>query len=405
MRKIAVLSIAVLFCVSAKAESLDKLTRRVFKTAEEQAVMLAGSLGPNELPRNYSSDGKFVKSDCYWWCSGFFPGTLWYIYSYNGDGRYAQMALEQTLKCEPVQYVKDSHDVGFMINCSYGNAMRIGGLDSLGTVLQTAAHSLATRYNPTIGCTQSWGASDDWKFPVIIDNMMNLELFVRVAEMFDEPELLELAKKHADTTIKNHFRDDYTTWHVVDYDPATGEVRHKQTVQGYSDSSTWARGEAWALYGYTMMAELTGDNRYLNQAEEIARWTIANLPKDGVQYWDYTAAEKLLANEPGLDRKHAGEVDGNILRDASAAAITASAFIKLSSLTKDKRLEKACIATAKKQLRTLASPEYLAEAGSNGGFLLKHCTGHYHSNSEVDVALTYADYYFLEALLRLSGRL
>lgn len=379
---------------------MEALAERVFAVAEQQATLLASQLDSNSVPRTLNPDGTLVTTNPYWWCSGFFPGTLWYIYKYSGSQEIYDLARQQTLKCEPIQYVTDNHDLGFMINCSYGNAIRIGGLSEYEHVMQTAAHSLATRYNPIVGCTKSWDWFPNAQFTVIIDNMMNLELLVRSGD----PELIDMARNHAATTAKHHFRDDYTTYHVVDYNTTTGDHNFRVTHQGYSDESTWARGEAWALYGYTMMAELTGDAADLDMAEHIARWTIDNLPEDGVQYWDYLAAAKLLSNEEGLDRKWAGELeDGSILRDASAAAITASAFVKLSELTADKAFSKECLAIAEKQVRALASPEYLAAPGELHGFLLKHGTGHYHGNSEIDVPLTYADYYFLEAILRLNG--
>jgi Highly conserved protein containing a thioredoxin domain len=391
-----------------KKEKMDDLAARVFDVAGAQATLLASKLDDKSLPKTVTSAGKLVASDCNWWCSGFFPGTLWYIYDYTLDEKFAKLARIETEKLASVQYLKSTHDVGFMINCSYGNGLRIGDITEYQEVMYNAAHSLASRFNPVVGCIKSWG--DDprmgWYYPVIIDNMMNLELLVRVGEMYGEQDLIDMAKSHADVTIRNHFRDNYTTYHVVNYDPETGKVLHRMTRQGYSDESVWARGQAWGLYGYTMMAELTGEKRYLAQAEAMARWTIAHLPKDGVQYWDYTAAAKLLANEPGLDRNHAGELpDGSILRDASSAAITASAFVRLSELTGDRKLAKACRATAEKQVRALAGSEYLAEPGTNQGFLLKHSTGHYHGNGEVDAPLTYADYYFLEAVLRLINRL
>jgi len=389
----------------AAEETLPELASRVFDVAGRQYESLASQVSFKTLPRTLDAKGNLVQSNPRDWITGFFPGSLWYIYQYTGDQKFAKMAMEQTSKVASNQFVTDNHDVGFIVNCSFGNAIRIGGREDLWDVMRNAAHSLASRFNPNVGCTQSWGKmpARDWEFPVIIDNMMNLELLVRVAQHFNEPDLLQLARTHAATTARNHFRPDYTTWHVLDYDPQTGEVRHRQTAQGYSDESTWGRGEAWALYGFTMMADLTGDPEDLAQAENIARWTLANLPEDGVQYWDYTAAAKLLANEKGLDRRKAGELsDGTICRDASSAAITASAFCLLSKLTKDKKLSKECLATSIKQVRALASEDYLALPGTNGGFILKHGTGHYPGNGEVDVPLSYGDYYFLEAVLRLT---
>lgn len=213
--------------------------------------------------------------------------------------------------------------------------------------------------------------------------MMNLELLLSMAKTYANDTLQNIACTHANTTLRNHFRDDYTCYHLVDYDPETGHVRRKQTVQGYSDESSWSRGQAWALYGYTMMFRMTGYQDYLLQAEHIADMLVHRLPTDGIPYWDFDVP-----------------VEGKTLRDASAAAIMASAFIELSRYVAKTETKEVYLAMAEKQLRTLASEVYLAEPGTNGNFLLKHCVGAFPDNKEVDVPLTYADYYFLEALLR-----
>jgi hypothetical protein len=234
-----------------------------------------------------------------------------------------------------------------------------------------------------VGLIRSWDFGA-WKFPVIIDNMMNLELLTWATRETGEPKFKEIAVSHADKTMANHFRVDASSVHVVDYDPATGTVRGRQTHQGYSDSSAWARGQAWGLYGYTMMFRETGNTNYLDQARRIASLIISHprLPEDRIPYWDFDAPD--IPNAP---------------RDASAAAVMASALIELSDQV-DTEFGKQCIALARQQLLSLSSPEYLAKPGANGGFLLKHSTGHKPENSEVDVPLNYADYYFLEALLR-----
>ena len=243
------------------------------------------------------------------------------------------------------------------------------------------AKVLAARFSPITGTIRSWNhdGGGKWVFPVIIDNMMNLELLMR----FGDDSLKQIALTHARTTMKNHFRPDGTSYHLVDYDPQTGEVRLKKTDQGLSDESAWARGNAWGLYGYTMMYEFSKEADMLSKAEDIARTLLPRLPEDGIPFWDF--------DSPDIP---------NDLRDASAGAIMASALIKLSTLTADSGLKGQCLKVAEQQLRTLASPEYLAAPGELCGFLLKHSVGHKLAGSEVDVPLTYADYYFLEALLR-----
>jgi unsaturated chondroitin disaccharide hydrolase len=249
--------------------------------------------------------------------------------------------------------------------------------------LLNSARSLASRFNTTTGTIRSWNFGD-WKYPVIIDNMMNLELLVWAAANSTDSSLRQIAIAHANTTMKNHFRDDYSSYHLVDYDPQTGRVLKKQTVQGAADSSAWARGQGWALYGYTMMYRETGIGQYLEQARHIARFILqhSRLPADKVPYWDFDA--------PGIP---------NALRDASSAAVIASALIELAGYVSKKERKQYQTAAAG-MLQSLSSPLYHSRAGENAGFILKHSAGNIPAHSEMDAPLTYADYYYIEALLR-----
>lgn len=370
---------------TSRQEPMEKLTDRVFKVAELQYTKMAESLDSKTMPKTFENN-KLVKSKIRWWCSGFYPGSLWYIYEHNQSEAIRTLAEEQTMKLEEIKNVTRDHDVGFQINCSFGNGLRLTSNEHYKDVMHTAAHSLATRFNENVGCTRSWDwvkKGRDWKFPVIIDNMMNLELLLEVSKLYNEPELAEIANSHATTTLKNHFREDFSCYHLVDYDPETGKVRSRQTVQGYADESSWSRGQSWALYAYPMVYRYTRDERFLNHAEQIAEMILCKLPEDGIPYWDFDA--------PNIP---------DALRDASAGAVMASGFLELSQYTQDEEKKAAYIAMAEKQLRTLASEEYLAKPGENGCFLLKHSVGNLPGNGEMDVPLTYADYYFLEALLR-----
>ena len=363
-------------------ESMDALTARVFTLAKTQYTILAQGLPDDKTPRTVDEAGKLVTADIGWWGSGFFPGNLWLTYEYTADEKIKELAIQQTHKLDSlIVKTKTDHDIGFQLNCSFGNALRLTGDNQWSAMLQEGAKVLAARFSPITGTIRSWNhdGGGKWEFPVIIDNMMNLELLMR----FGDDSLKQIALTHARTTIKNHFRPDGTSYHLVDYDPETGAVRLKQTVQGLSDESAWARGNAWGLYGYTMMYEFSKEADMLSKAEDIARTLLPRLPEDGIPFWDF--------DSPDIP---------NDLRDASAGAIMASALIKLSTLTADADLKKQCQTVAEKQLRTLASPEYLAAPGEICGFLLKHSVGHKLAGSEVDVPLTYADYYFLEALLR-----
>ncbi len=386
MRKTILLFTAVLTlaisCSEPQEETMDQLIDRVFAVAAEQSRIMSSALADDQTPKTFE-DGKLVKAPYDWWCSGFFPGVLWYIYEYNGDVSIKELAIKETAKVEPVKYVTDHHDVGFMINCCYGHQYRLTGDEHALEVLRTAAQSLTGAFTEEVGCIKSWPfvkPGFSWVYPVIIDNMMNLELLMSVANMDNNEWLRHVAVSHADVTMKNHFREDYTTFHLVDYVPGTGEVNKKITVQGLADSSAWARGQAWALYGYTMIYQQTGDRKYLHQAQHIGDMIEGYLPEDGIPYWDF--------NDPKIPDTY---------RDASAGAVMASAYIALDQVADN---GKDYLAIAEKQLRTLASEEYLAAPGEIGGFILKHSVGNLPEDVEIDVPLTYADYYFIEALMR-----
>ena len=388
---VLMLALFALAVPSASAESMKRLSERVFNLARVQYTRLDDQLGPEEFPRSVHPDGSLWKSKQNWWCSGFWPGMLWYTFAGTGDPDLAARAERNTHKLDGLIETPTHHDIGFQLNSSFGNAAQIAGI-APGPVLRDGALKLAGRFNPRVGATKSWESGKRGQYPVIIDNMMNLELLMRAARYFQLDTLRTIAITHARTTLRTHFRDDFTTFHLVDFNPQTGAVIRKMTVQGYSDASVWARGEAWALYGYTMMAAecaksgLTAESReFLAQATGIGKWVAAHLPADGIPYWDFS--------DPDIP---------NTFRDASAAAIMASAFIDLARQLEptNAALAKRFRKVAKRQLKTLASAQYLAKAGQNGGFLLQHCVGNLPAKSEIDVPLTYADYYFLEALLR-----
>ena len=391
MRKTVFFISAFLCLACQKQESMKELTARVFERAAVQMELLDKSLdsaavanpGVAIYPRSINKDGTLWTSNYKWWCSGFYPGSLWYVYEYTGDERIKQLALEYQAGLEPLRFRKDDHDIGFQLMCSYGNCLRLTGDQTCVPVLIDGANSLASRFDPEVGCTRSWSFGK-WSFPVIVDNMMNMELLLKAAELGGSDSLKNVALAHARTTMKNHFRDDKSCFHLVDYNPETGEVVGKQTVQGLADDSAWARGQAWGLYGFTMVYRFCKEQDILDHAIAIAEYLLPRLPEDGVPFWDYDSAE--IPND---------------VRDASAAAIMASGLIELSQYVDAEKAER-YLATAEKMLRTLASEEYLCAEGEDYGFLLKHSTGNKNTDSEVDVPLTYADYYFLEALIRWS---
>lgn len=337
------------------------------------------------------------------WTGGFWPGILWYMFGYTKDTSWKQAATAWTGSLEANQFNTNHHDIGFMMYCSYGNAIRFEHNAAYKKILVQSAESLTKRYSPVVGCIQSWnkrkskGDINTWEYPVIMDNMMNLELLFYASRASNDPKYRQIAVSHAEKTMLNHLRKDFSSYHVVNYDPKTGAVLHKQTLQGFSDESTWARGQAWGIYGFTMCYRETGDKRFLNTAIGMADFFLQhkNLPKDKIPYWDFNAGEAGFTPDWEFDPARFTETP----RDASAAAIASSALIELSTFVSGKRSRRyydAAVAI----LRSLAGDEYLNRGAPNPYFLLKHSTGNLPSNREIDVPLIYADYYFLEALLR-----
>ncbi|HTL10365.1 MAG TPA: hypothetical protein VL307_18955 [Chitinophagaceae bacterium] len=353
--------------------------------ATAQYSLLMKNLPADSFPKTfYPATGKYGFSNSGWWCSGFYPGTLLYLYEQNKNrALYDEaMRIDELLKKE--QFNTHTHDLGFMMYCSFGNANRLAPSAAYKEILLNSAKSLSTRFSAVTGCIKSWDSKDPNDFLVIIDNMMNLELLFWATKESGDSSFYKVAVTHANTTMKNHFRPDYSSYHVLNYNNETGAVKEKKTAQGYANESAWARGQAWGLYGYTVMYRATKDKKYLQQAQHIAHFILSNpnLPADKVPYWDY--------NAPGMP---------NVLRDASAAAIAASALIELSGYAAPAQ-RKEYMQAAETMLRSLSAAPYKATVGSNGGFLLQHSVGHLPQKSEVDVPLTYADYYFVEAMVR-----
>ncbi|MET0243099.1 MAG: glycoside hydrolase family 88 protein, partial [Flavitalea sp.] len=385
---ICLLQLAIIFSAEAQRPGKPALTRQAlqfaFRQSADQYRFLRTKTPDNQFPRSYmESLDREITSGSDWWCSGFYPGTNLLLFELTKDDSLKQEALRKLKFLEKEQFNKGTHDLGFMMYCSFGNAYRLFNDTSYKTVLINSANSLMTRFNKTTQSIQSW-ESGKWKFPVIIDNMMNLELLTWATRATGDSAYYKVAVAHANTTIKNHYRPDGSSYHVVDYDTATGKVIAKQTAQGAADESAWSRGQAWGLYGFTMMYRETRDPAYLAQAKKIAVFMLSNpnMPRDKIPYWDFSA--------PGIP---------NALRDASAAAIMASALLELYEYV-DGREKEQYLNTATNVIKTLGSAAYRAEVKKNGGFLLMHSVGHFPQGSEVDVPLSYADYYFVEALKR-----
>ncbi len=365
----------------------DEALLQKIELQEQYALGLVKNLdasGSRVFPRSLTPEGEIRRVPKKDWTSGFYPGILWMMYELTEGEEWKQSAIQLTELLENQKFDKSTHDLGFIMMSSYGLAYKLTGNKEYRDVLIQSARSLITRFNENTGCIRSWDHNrDKWDYPVIIDNMMNLELLFFASKETGDPVFENIAIKHAQTTLKNHFRSDFSTYHVVAYDTITGAVVAQHTHQGYAHESTWARGQAWALYGYTMAYRETHLPEFLSQAEKVANYIFnkAGLPEDNIPYWDFNAPN--IPNEP---------------RDVSAAAIMASALYELSTLSDGDGIT--YVAKANDIMEALVSDAYFNEEGTNGGFLLRHSTGAKPKKSEVDVPLVYADYYFLEALLR-----
>ena len=365
------------FQLKMTAEAIDS------KNIQDTAVFPRSILNPKPMaeknPQNWIDSLRLEKPRD--WTSGFFPGSMWLAYELTGDDTLKQEARKYTELLSDLQYYTGTHDLGFMVFCSFGNAYRLAPEAGDSAIIVNASKSLASRYNPQKGVIRSWDFGE-LTYPVIIDNMMNLEMLFWASQATQDSTFRNIAITHADNTMKFHYRPDMSCCHVVDYIDPTNDITKQMTYQGYSDSSTWARGQAWGLYGYTLCFEETNHSAYLERAQQIAKFIMENpaIPEDLIPYWDYNAPT--IPDAP---------------RDASAAAVTASALFELSTLVENGQTY---FDYAEKIIKELSTPNYLAEKGTNNGFILKHSTGSLPHGSEIDVPLNYADYYYLEALKR-----
>jgi len=337
------------------------------------------------MPRCMEKDGSLRMVHQPDWCCGFFSGELWQMYQYSHDPFWRQQAVSNTWPIERVKLDTGSHDLGFMVYNSFGKAWELTGEQSYRDVVVQAAKSLASRYDDRVGCIRSWswGTPDRWQFAVIVDNMINLELLFQASLMTGDKRYYNIAVSHADNTMKNHFRPDGSSYHVVDYNPEDGSVIKRITHQGLFDESVWSRGQGWGLYGFTMCYRYTHAPAYLEQARRIARFWMSqkDMPEDLIPYWDM--------RDPAIP--HAP-------RDASAAAVIASALYELAAYVGSGEAKVYRI-YADRMLRSLTTA-YQPEPRMAQGFLLLHSTGNYPAHDEIDVPINYADYYYLEALHR-----
>lgn len=398
---LALFTFGLVACDNSKEKELQFINENIAFSEAQTKLMLenVGEPGRNKYPRTMNDEGKLMTTSIYDWTPGFFPGSLWYLYELSGDNFWLTNAEAWTNGLEELKHFTGHHDLGFMMYCSYGNAKRLAPKDGQDSILITSAASLSSRYSSTTKTIKSWNYRKawndtvEWFYPVIIDNMMNLELLTQGSKIAKDDTYKNIAITHAKTTLKNQFREDFTNYHVVNYDPETGEMLNQATCQGYSDNSVWARGQAWAIYGYAMMYRETGEKEFLEASEKMADWYLNNLPEDLVPLWDFNVGQEGYNPE---EKSYAVKFKGENLRDVSAAAITASGLFELGELTKKKEYTDKAI----QMLHVLGSDKYRAQLGENANFLLMHSVGSIPHINEIDKPLVYADYYFLEALVR-----
>ena len=338
-------------------------------------------------PRSTQPDGRWMTVPVSDWTSGFFPGTLWYLHEYTLDPALREQAERFTAPIAGVMRGSTDHDLGFQFFTSFGHAYRVTRDERFHAPLLDAARLLAGRYDARVGAIKAWDRSE-WKFPVLVETTMNLELLLWSASHGGDSAWTAIARRVGEQTLAKQIRPDGSTFQLADYDPQTGALLRLGTRQGLADSSTWARGQAWGLYGFTMLHRETRDPRFLAAAQRLAGYVIARLPDDGIPCWDFQAAG----------------CPGRAQRDASAAAIMASALLELSTFVRGEEAER-YRDVAERMLGSLTSSAYLAPNESDA--LLLHSVGDRPHDTEVDVGIVYADYYFVEALLRylqLSGQ-
>jgi len=388
-KNVIVICLSVIILQSCASSKLVNKAR--FDYLEAQASKTLESIPSAEanIPRNVNNGSdKWRYVDFKDWTSGFWPGTLWYLFEATGNQKWKTEADRFSRELIPLsQMPAIDHDLGFMIFNSFGNGYRLTGNPEYKTIILRTADTLATLFNPKVGTILSWPRpvpNMEWpQHNTIMDNIINLEMLFWASKNGGSQHLYDIAVSHAEVTMKNQFRRDYTSYHVVVYDKDTGKKIKAVTHQGYGDETMWARGQSWAIYGYTMCYRETKNPEFLDFAQKVTDVYLERLPQDLIPYWDFSAPD--IPNAP---------------RDASAAAITASALLELSTLVPDKAKAKMYFEKAEKTLAELSSDRYLSN-DVNSAFLL-HSTGHKPNNSEVDASIIYADYYYIEALLRLK---
>lgn len=370
------------FCADAITPNIltkNEITK-TFETIKKQVTGSLKVIPRNRFPIQTDTIGKWQTTTASGWTSGFYPGILWLLYEQSGNKDYATEARTRQSEISSQQFNTSTHDVGFIIYNSFGNAYRLVKNTNDKKIILQSAQTLAKRFNPKIGLIKSWDGTPN-SYQVIIDNLMNLELLFWASKNGGDPKLMEIAKTHAKNTARDFVRRDGSTFHLVNYNPANAKILSRTTAQGYAPTSTWARGQAWAIYGFTIAYRETGDKYFLTTARKVADYYINNIPADFVPYWDFSVPNK--TKEP---------------RDSSAAAIAASGLLELAELETSQVRSTNYQNTATNTLASLSSKNYLNQNTKQDGVLLH---GTYNKKmGNFDRSTIWGDYYFVEALLK-----
>ncbi|MFD5796482.1 glucuronyl hydrolase [Streptomyces diastatochromogenes] len=363
------------------AEQTPAAVVRTLRAAADYAIGKLRTVAPRVtgFPVGTKSE-KWVYSQSGDWVGGFWPGTLWMAWLHSGDDTFRTLALDSAKKLAPRQTDTTTHDLGFLFYPSWVTAWRLTGDDTWRAGAVRAADSLSRRYNPTGRFIRAWGALNDPNNAgrVIMDTMMNLDLLAFASEQTGDGKYLDIAAEHAKTAQRVFPRPDGSTPHVYDFDPATGAPIGPGTVQGYSPTSCWARGQAWGIYGFTTIHRRTGDQEFLTTARRLADYALGALTPDHVPVWDYRAPQQPYD-----------------VKDASAGAIMACGLLDLSTATGRPEYREAAL-----RLLTALAKTCLTTNSARAEAVVARCTRNRPAEEGIEISLPYADYYLLEGILR-----
>jgi unsaturated chondroitin disaccharide hydrolase len=337
---------------------------------------------PDYFPM-YTQDGKWMHGGESWtnWCEGFLGGMMWIFHNRTGDPEWRKSAEHYSRLLEPRKYDRNVHDLGFVFWSTWKRWYDITGAPSINDVIITAGKTMGLRFKEKGGYLRSFVAEDS----LFIDIMMNIGIVFYAALESGVDDLLNKAHQHCKTTQRYLVRGDGSTAHEGIFDLETGEFLRQSTHQGWRGDSSWARGQAWALYGFGTAYSMTGERSYLQTAQMCADF-----------YLEQTSFKGDAPFGPGVPPNDWDEPGSQV--ESSAAAIAASGLINLSQLVQDSLRANQYLQAAFTILTTLTSPEYLAVDTPGWEGILKHGCYHQCKNLGVDESVMWGEYFFVEAL-------